>query len=257
MMIANLAGRATKLLRILGRRRYRAALMNWVAASVEHEQLLLSLRCNCVVDVGANRGQFALVARHCLPEAEVHSFEPLNAPAQTFRRLFAKDRKVTLHTVAIGPARKEMPIHVSNRDDSSSLLPITNRQNELFPGTAKKGEETIRVETLSAVLQLREIISPALLKLDVQGFELEALKGCGDLLSRFQYVYVECSFVELYEGQAFADEVIRHLQERGFSLSGIYNPTYDNHGHAVQADFLFLRNSENGVLAVEDHKNNE
>ncbi|MGH9448085.1 MAG: FkbM family methyltransferase [Terriglobia bacterium] len=47
-----------------------------------------------------------------------------------------------------------------------------------------------------------------LFKLNVQGHELEALKACEDLLDRFAYVYVECSFMELYKGQALADEVI-------------------------------------------------
>lgn len=245
-MITSLVGRATKLLRIMGRRRYRAALMNWVAAGVEHEKLLLSLQCNCVVDVGANRGQFALVARHCMPEATIHSFEPLSVPAQVFRRTFAGDSKVKLHPYAVGSETGDMPINVSGRDDSSSLLPISDQQNKLFPGTALKGEEIIQVKPLSAELREDEILSPALLKLDVQGFELQALIGCNDLLSRFTYIYIECSFVELYKGQALADEVIRYLQERGYSLWGVYNPTYDGNGRAIQADCLFALGSQKG-----------
>ncbi|MGA7966535.1 MAG: FkbM family methyltransferase, partial [Gammaproteobacteria bacterium] len=88
-----------------------------------------------------------------------------------------------------------------------------------------------------------EIASPALLKLDVQGFELPTLQGCEDLLSRFAWVYVECSFIELYEGQALADEVITWLRERGFALSGVYNMSYGRSGRAIQADFLFALKS--------------
>ena len=75
----------------------------------------------------------------------------------------------------------------------------------------------------------------------MQGFELAALRGCKDMLDRFAYIYVECSFVELYAGRALADEVIAWLRERGFHLNGIYNMTYDLLGRAVQADFLFGR----------------
>ena len=50
---------------------------------------------------------------------------------------------------------------------------------------------------------------------DEQGFELTALQGCEELLDRFEWVYAECSFIELYEGQALADEVIAWLRERG------------------------------------------
>jgi len=54
-------------------------------------------------------------------------------------------------------------------------------------------------------------------------------------------VYVECSFTELYEGQAFADEIIIHLAKRDFRLMGVYNMYYDRHGRAVQGDFLFSK----------------
>ena len=44
---------------------------------------------------------------------------------------------------------------------------------------------------------------------------MTALQGCEELLDRFDWVFVECSFIEPYEGQALADEVIAWLRERG------------------------------------------
>jgi hypothetical protein len=120
------------------------------------------------------------------------------------------------------------------------LLPITQLQDEIYPGTAETGVEKVRVERLAGVLSAQEITAPALLKLDVQGYELQALRGCLDLLPSFTYVYVECSFVEFYRGQAFADQVIAFLRVQGFLLTGIYNVLNDKSGRAVQGDFLFL-----------------
>jgi hypothetical protein len=97
----------------------------------------------------------------------------------------------------------------------------------------------IHVALLTEILSDKDIAEPALLKIDVQGFELSALKGCGALLERFHDIYVECSFVELYGGQAFADEIIMWLQQRGFRLAGVYNLALDSRGLAVQADFHF------------------
>ncbi len=134
-------------------------------------------------------------------------------------------------------------MHISARDDPSSLLPIGTEQNRLFPGTAEVGTQRIRVGRLQEFVTVDDVSQPALLKLDVQGFELSALQGCEDLLGCFGWVYVECSFVELYEGQALADEVIAWLRERGFMLTGVYNMTYDAQGRAIQADFLFTRKS--------------
>jgi len=232
--------RTQKLIGILIRPRLAHVLLHLgVTASVEQTKALHGLKSKTVIDIGANRGQFALVARHCFPDAAILSFEPLHGPAEIFRRVFESDIKVELHQVAIGPEAGIATIHVSKRDDSSSLLPITSLQNRIFPGTRESGTETIKIGRLEDFVSAEHIQPPALLKLDVQGYELSALKGCETLLRHFAYVYVECSFVELYAGQALADEVIAWLRERGFILNGVYNMTYDRDGKAVQADFLF------------------
>lgn len=194
---------------------------------------------NMIVDIGANRGQFALAARHAFPRAVIHSFEPLPEPAKQFRKVFAGDPDVHLHESAVGELSGETLIHVSARDDSSSLLRITDTQSRLFPGTQELGTEKIRIGRLDELMRETKRTMPALLKVDVQGYELQALRGCESLLSSFNWIYVECSFLELYAGQAFADEVIAWLREREFCLVGCYNMTYGGGGRAVQADFLF------------------
>ena len=221
---------------------YQARLLRHrVAAGVEHARILSGLDCRTVVDIGANRGQFALVARQCQPHARIISFEPLPAAAAKFRAVFAGDDRVALHEVAIGPAPGNATIHVSRRDDSSSLLTITTTQVALFPGTGEVATATVRVAPLREFIPAADIQAPALIKLDVQGYELEALRGCEDLLDRFAYVYVECSFVELYAGQALADGVNAWLRVRGFKLHGEHNTIHDRGGRAIQADFLFAR----------------
>ncbi|MGV0795026.1 FkbM family methyltransferase [Mycolicibacterium sp. XJ1819] len=239
----NRAAKVGKLARILPVAAWRRALARHrVAAAVEHVGVLGHLAgLRTVVDVGANRGQFALAARHCHPEARIVSFEPLAAPAATFRAVFAGDTRTSLVNAAVGPAPGEAVIHVSARDDSSSLLPITAAQNTLFPGTAEVDTDTVRVTRLAEHVPAADIETPALLKIDVQGFELQALAGSDDVLDRFEWVYVECSFLELYAGQAFADDVIGWLRDHGFALTGIYSVSYDSEGRAVQADFLFTR----------------
>ena len=216
--------------------------MRGVAAAVEHSgRIPASFGLATVVDIGANRGQFSLVAAETFADARIIAFEPLRGPAGKFRSVLGHETRIVLHQAAIGPIRTTSRINVSRRDDSSSLLRITDLQESLFPGTGLARTEEIEVAPLEAFVEAGDLAPPALLKLDVQGFELEALKGCESLLRHFQYVYVECSFVELYAGQAFADEVIAFLSERGLPLRGVFNMTYDRHGNSVQADFLFAR----------------
>lgn len=212
-----------------------------MAASIEHNSALRNLDCRSVIDIGANRGQFALAARHSFPRAKIISFEPLPKPATQFRKVFARDDAVVLHVTAIGPKTEQCTMHVSARDDSSSLLPISSLQEEIFPGTGEVGTINVQVALLDAFVNEEDIAAPAILKLDVQGFELDALQGCESLLSKFEWVYCECSFVELYSSQKLAADVIDWLSNKGFRIKGMYNPTYDREGLAIQADFLFQR----------------
>jgi FkbM family methyltransferase len=212
-----------------------------VLAGAEHRQIL-SVGFRTVVDVGANRGQFALAAREWAPTALLISFEPLSDPAAIFRKVFKGDSMVTLHQAAIGPETGSTSIHIAAADDSSSILPTSALCKQVFPGTDEVRTEQVRVGRLIEFLSPGEIIPPALLKLDVQGYELEALIGCEELLESFSRVYAECSFMELYSGQALADEVIDWLARRHFRLSGIYNLSYDRTGNPIQGDFLFTKN---------------
>lgn len=115
-------------------------------------------------------------------------------------------------------------------------------QAELFPGTHQIGTETIRIARLSDILSPDDITGSALLKIDVQGFEGEVLRGCEDMLDRFEWIYCEASFRELYAGQPLAHEIVAWLARRGFVMTGVEtHPTMIFDGRAVQADFLFSR----------------
>jgi FkbM family methyltransferase len=229
-----------KLIKVLGHSGYSRALRRaGVAAAVEHEALLKTLNFATVVDIGANRGQFALVARRCFPKARIIAYEPLPGPANRFRIALADDPLVVLHEVAIGTTTGTATMHVAAEDDSSSLLPITRLQQTLSPGTHEVATTAIQVECLSCRIKPDDLRPPALLKIDVQGYELSVLQGSETLLPHFSHLYVECSFVELYGGQALADEVIAYLHRHNFDLFGIYNVQYDSQGKSIQADMLF------------------
>jgi FkbM family methyltransferase len=233
-----------KLAIILKTRDYRQAFIrHGVAAGVEHDPLFASFKegLKTIVDIGANRGQFALAARHHVPGARLLSFEPLQEPAEEFRIVFRNDPQVELHQVAIGPQQGSQVMHVSKADDSSSLLPISDLQIHYYPGTGERETRTVEVMQLEAVVKPGAIEQGALLKIDVQGYELEALKGCRSLLDSFNYVYVECSYVSLYTGQALAGEVTEYLNQAGFNLKEVYNLARDKAGNPIQGDFFFSR----------------
>ncbi|CAB5084788.1 Methyltransferase FkbM [Olavius algarvensis associated proteobacterium Delta 3] len=226
----------------------KALIRHRVLGGAEH-RYILEHGFKTVVDIGANRGQFTLASRTWAPSARVIAFEPLQRPADRFQKVFKEDSNVILHRVAIGSYSGNAVIHISAADDSSSLLPIGALQEKYFPGTKEVGKKTVQLGKLHEYVSKQELIAPAMLKIDVQGYELESLIGCDKLLERFSHIYVECSFVELYSGQALAHEVIDWLRNRHFQLKGVFNISYQKNGNALQGDFFFVNHNGNKNLS--------
>ena len=130
---------------------------------------------------------------------------------------------------------------ISRADDSSSLLPMTEAQAQHFPGTETAGRTVVRTAPLDELVAAERRLRPALLKIDVQGAELDVLNGASGVLEAVDSILVECSFVELYRGQALAGEIIDALHRRGFHLTDLCLPVADRSGRVLQADLLFER----------------
>ena len=227
-------------MRLLRSRLGRHGLRHGVAMSLEHIAVVSQLEPTCVVDVGANKGQFSLLCRELFPEVPIVAYEPLTRPSGIFENLFSGDSQVELHRVAIGAMNAIVDMHVAASDDSSSVLPIGELQASLWPDTNEIGREQVSMRPLSETLSGTNIGSAPLLKVDVQGYEYEVLAGAEDL-AVFRWLLVEVSFSELYEGQHLFKDVAELAAAHGFALSLLYSPTIDRGGVVVQADALFIR----------------
>ena len=235
--------RLSKALALLADGRFRFGLLRGVAASIEHAPALKAYDFRTIIDIGANRGQFSLLMAGLFPDADIIAFEPLS---EVHKKLFEMTRslpRVRTVNTAIGERRALALMNVAKRDDSSSLLPIGAAQTRIFPGTGHDHSEEIQIAPLSDFIDPKAILGPSLLKIDVQGYELNVLKGAVDHLETIDVVYVEASFIELYDGQPFVSDVIEELLKHQFRLVGVYNLSRDANGQAVQADFLFERHS--------------
>jgi FkbM family methyltransferase len=224
--------RLRKLSRLVREPLFVRGLRYGTAAAIEHRGILQSLKVNTVVDVGAHHGQFSLLARRLWPDARIHAFEPLTG--DHYDRLFARDAKVRLYRCALGEVPGTVEMNVAGRDDSSSLLPISENQVRFAPGTQAVRRQPVKVERLDAVLP--EIEPPALLKIDVQGYETWVIRGAP--LDRFQYVYCEVSFLPLYDGQELAGDVIKLLSS--FRVAAVNQVSFLG-DQPAQTDMLFTR----------------
>jgi len=99
----------------------------------------------------------------------------------------------------------------------------------------------VRTAPLDELVAPERRLRPCLLKIDVQGVELDVINGASSVLEAVDSVLVECSFVELYRGQALGGEIVDALHGRGFLLTALCSPVADRSGTVLQADLLFER----------------
>jgi FkbM family methyltransferase len=233
-----------KALRALAYARDRRTLSRGVVASLEHSVVLRSLPpAGTILDIGANKGQFILEAVKWHPGANLIAFEPLESERALMEYALAGLSRLTIHPVALGHEDTTAPFHVSSSADCSSILEQTPLQAETFPGTQNAAQVEIPVRRLDHVLDRSVLAGPVICKIDVQGFELNVLRGFGSLLDAVDYLIVELTNIPFYEGAPNSADVVAFLAARSFKILGIYD-MYIERGVSLQADFLFGRNAQ-------------
>lgn len=243
-LIEDVIAKADKLLKIAVRPGLWRPFLQGAVPGMEHLAALRRLDVKTCIDIGANNGQFSVLCQYLFPGIAIFAFEPLPEVAQQCRRALGNDR-AQVKTCALGARDSRSQFYVTERSDSSSLLVPGTAQERAY-GSRVAGAVDVEVRRLDHVLTAAQIAGPALMKLDVQGAELDVLEGCGALLETIDYIYLEGSFVELYEGQALVTDIVSFLGRRGFAFRGIYNTSYTHDYGTTQADFLFERATRPG-----------
>lgn len=207
-------------------------------------EALSSYGVNTVLDVGANTGQFARAVRRALPDVVVHSFEPSGETFHELRRACRADPGIRTWQLALSDEEGSLPMYRNAASATSSLLPMTALSRKAFPHATKWWPETVTATTLDKWAATRLLTEPILIKVDVQGYEAQVLRGGMETLGRAQVLLLEVSFAELYEGQRLFDDIYTLIRGLEFSCCGMFNNVYDPHSHRVlQADALFVRST--------------
>lgn len=191
-----------------------------------------------VIDVGANRGQYASELRRHGYRGEIVSFEPLAEAFEDLAAAAAGDPQWTCHRTALGAVAEEASIHVASNLASSSLLEMEDGLRSGAPWISVTGVETVRVARLDDVLANE---GPCMLKLDVQGYEDRVLDGAPTTLARASLLQCELSLAELYSGQARFRALIDRLDDAGLEFVDLEPFFHDRAGRVLQIDALFAR----------------
>ena len=193
-----------------------------------------------VVDIGVNHGQFLHLAKRLWPGANILAVEPNAALAAKAKAIYGEDPNVTVESCAVGAANGEIEFFVTANDQNSS----THRPSDAFhDDRANDGvvrTEKVPMKRVDALLD--GCAGPMLLKIDVQGAELEVLEGAGDRLADVTVIVIESPFETAYEGAAGFDDIYRFLTAKGFRYEGALGQLNSKTtGRVRQEDSVYVR----------------
>ena len=188
--------------------------------SLELLELLAAADIRVIYDIGANVGTWTLLANAVMPHATIHAFEPLSDHCNRFASNTRAVSNVTLHRVALGAEEKAARLHVMDFSDASSVLPLAEIGQSTF-GTREIDQRTVQVRALDRYRREHQLPFPDLMKLDVQGYEAEVLRGAVECVAKATAIITEVSFAAFYRDQPLFADIVRMLDDHGFRLHAL------------------------------------
>ena len=206
---------------------------------------LTRLPISTIVDVGANRGQFAEQALGFFPNAHVISFEPQPIAFRALEQFAARrGGGMTCVNVALGDTDgvARMQVHV-DWDFSSSLLSTTPLAHQLYPFQQQQTTIDVRLTTLDAYFETpsQQLVPDILVKIDAQGYDDRVIRGGRSVFERARACIVEINLDQLYDRQGSFKDIFGLLDELGYRYVGNLDQTYATDGHVVFIDAVFVR----------------
>jgi FkbM family methyltransferase len=199
-----------------------------------------------VLDVGANRGQYAAMLREWGWRGRIVSFEPQAEPhAALVRRAAADLGWQVAPRMALGERDGEALIEVSAESDMSSILPQSALLREVSPSSRVTRREAAPLHRLDAVAgAYLEPDDRVFLKIDTQGYEPQVLAGAGALIDRLCGIQLEMSLVPIYEGERDFRTTLDELAAAGFEAYLLLPGYFERKlARQLQLDGVFMRPS--------------
>ncbi len=221
-------------------------------SAVVHNRFELSLQSvlklygiTCIIDVGANTGQFAKMCRRIGFRGKIVSFEPVSSNYTELSAAARLSPPWSVHALALGDMCGTMPINVSKMNVFSSFLPLNKFGLEMFRSEADvETSESVRVERLDDVFDSLIDLAPddrCLLKLDTQGYDLKVIAGARQSLPRIDAIITELSMMPIYDGMPSYREALTTYEALGFMPSDFEPVTNDSALRAIEFDCLLVR----------------
>jgi FkbM family methyltransferase len=189
-------------------------------------------RVDCVLDVGANQGQYAKLLRENVGyRGAIVSFEPIPEIARALKRLAKDDPLWFIEELALTDNSGAAPFNVMSDSQFSSLQAPSGTHPRAAGRWDIATKIIVKCSTVDVEMQrLREKInfSRPFLKMDTQGHDLKVFAGAAQSVATLVGLQSELSFVPLYEGAPTAETALSIYRRSGFVLTALVP---NNEGH--------------------------
>ena len=211
-----------------------------------------------VVDVGANRGQFALKLRKIGFSGRICSFEPSPTDAAYLKQASRGDPNWIVHGCALGQTPGTADFNVVRLPSGQTVLSSFLSAGDGIGAVAQSYETEVvevQVKTLDAVFDtlIDGLPDPrVLLKIDTQGFDLEVLRGGRVCLRDIRALQSEVSLLPIYRDAPDLTEALDFYRELGFSVFDMTVVNRNADGLVIEYDCLLLRDPERAGASSPD-----
>ncbi|MFM1843597.1 MAG: hypothetical protein RLZZ490_2340 [Cyanobacteriota bacterium] len=214
---------------------------DWDARLLGVSQLAIAT----VIDIGANKGQFAKKMRRQFPRAQILAFEPIPT-AYTVLKQWGDRQSNQVKTFNLALGEKSDILEINSHvlfSASSSLLTTTELCENLYPMVKEQEKIKIQQSTLDhEITQLdQKLASELLIKIDVQGYEDRVIRGGQQTLSQAKACILEISLDQLYQEQCQFRDLFYLLDELGLQYAGNLDQVMAKDGHVRYLNALFIR----------------
>lgn len=197
-----------------------------------------------VVDIGAAKGTWSVMALRALPQAKVLGIEPL------------KEREKDLLKLKKENLRFDFDLCVAGEKDGETAklnVSVDHLGGSTVEGVGGESRE-VPVRSLDGMLTEKQLPGPFLLKFDTHGYELPILKGAEKILEQTQVIVMECYNFRFVPQALLFQEMCEHMDNLGFRPYDIANPSLRKHDRALWQIDLFFARKDHLLFSVDSYE---
>ena len=203
----------------------------------------LNIEIQTIFDIGANVGTTVKTFHRNFPNAIIHAFEPNPSVFNKLEKNYKSNSKVILNNIGVGDKNGILKL---NRHINSGATSFKDPNNNTNPDYNSKiiDKIDVQVKTLKEYISNSNIDNIDILKIDVEGFEMEVLNGIDPiyLSEKIKLVMIESNLIEKMIGQGLIEDIITILRKSNFTLYNIYDLQESKKYQLYIVNLIFVNN---------------